>query len=153
MKQILTFLFLMLGITAFAQKNYVTVTADNMASYSHQTIYLTGDVPSDIRTYYYYFNEYDECGGKPTIGSVLNLLSKNGFTVDQMCPFGDNHVTYLLSKASTPKMDSVEVIPCDDGDVTEVARYNIQGFPVNEEEKGIQIVVYSNYTTKTVIVE
>jgi hypothetical protein len=37
--------------------------------------------------------------------------------------------------------------------VYEVARYNLQGMPVKETEKGIQIVVFSNYTTKTIIKE
>lgn len=41
----------------------------------------------------------------------------------------------------------------DNTEVKEVARYNLQGMPVDTTEKGIQIVVYSNYTTKTVIVE
>ena len=41
----------------------------------------------------------------------------------------------------------------DDSKVYEVARYNLQGMPIKESEKGIQIVVYSNYTTKTIIKE
>ena len=50
--------------------------------------------------------------------------------------------------------DAVERIVADDGqEAVEVARYNLQGVPVDKNEKGIQIVVYSNYTTKTVIVE
>ena len=40
-----------------------------------------------------------------------------------------------------------------DADMVEVARYNLSGRPCHPHEKGIQIVVYSNYTTKTVIVE
>jgi hypothetical protein len=38
-------------------------------------------------------------------------------------------------------------------DVNEIARYNLQGIPVNANEKGVQIIVYSNYTTKTVVVQ
>jgi hypothetical protein len=34
-----------------------------------------------------------------------------------------------------------------------VARYNLQGIPVKANEKGVQIIVYSNYTTKTIVVE
>ena len=33
----------------------------------------------------------------------------------------------------------------------EVARYDLQGLPVRPDAKGIQIVVYKDYTTKTVI--
>jgi len=40
-----------------------------------------------------------------------------------------------------------------DSDAIEVARYNLQGIPISENEKGIQIIVYSDYTTKTVINE
>lgn len=35
----------------------------------------------------------------------------------------------------------------------EVARYNLSGRPCHPNDKGIQIIVYSNYTTKTIIVE
>ena len=38
-------------------------------------------------------------------------------------------------------------------DVREVARYNLQGIACSPTEKGVQIVVFSDYTTKTVIVE
>ena len=41
----------------------------------------------------------------------------------------------------------------EDGDPHEVARYNLQGLPVKKHQKGVQIVVFSNYTTKTIIVE
>ena len=41
----------------------------------------------------------------------------------------------------------------DDQDVREVARYNLQGLPVDKDEKGVQIIVFSNFTTRTIIVE
>mgnify|MGYP003307038838 CR=1 FL=1 len=43
--------------------------------------------------------------------------------------------------------------PDDADDIREIARYNLQGIPVTPSDKGIQIIVYSNYTTKTVVVE
>ena len=36
-------------------------------------------------------------------------------------------------------------------DAEEVARYNLSGRPCSPNEKGIQIIVYSNFTTKTII--
>ena len=36
-------------------------------------------------------------------------------------------------------------------DVEEVARYNLSGRPCSPNEKGIQIIVYSDFTTRTVI--
>lgn len=41
----------------------------------------------------------------------------------------------------------------DDNDAKEVARYNLSGHPCSPNEKGIQIIVYSDFTTKTVIVD
>ena len=40
-----------------------------------------------------------------------------------------------------------------DGEVEEVARYNLSGHPCKPYDKGVQIVVYSDYTTKTIIIE
>ena len=39
------------------------------------------------------------------------------------------------------------------GEVEEVARYNLSGRPCKPYDKGVQIVVYSDFTTKTIIVE
>lgn len=39
------------------------------------------------------------------------------------------------------------------GEVEEVARYNLSGHPCKPYDKGVQIVVYSDYTTKTIIFE
>ena len=36
-------------------------------------------------------------------------------------------------------------------DVEEVARYNLSGRPCSPNEKGVQIIVYSDFTTRTVI--
>ena len=37
------------------------------------------------------------------------------------------------------------------GDVDEVARYNLSGRPCRPNEKGVQIIVYSDFTTQTII--
>ena len=37
-------------------------------------------------------------------------------------------------------------------DANEVARYNLSGRPCSPTEKGVHIIVYSDYTTKTLIV-
>ena len=132
-----------------AQKSYVNVVADHIYSSVYQEIYVTGDVPIGIKTH------YDGYGSNAmTVGGVLNLLAKEGFVVDQMSCSAEGEVI-LLSRVALypPDSDAVEHIAVDDRDVHEVARYNLQGLPVDEHEKGIQIVVYSNYTTKTVIVE
>jgi hypothetical protein len=38
-----------------------------------------------------------------------------------------------------------------DGDVDEVARYDLSGRPCRPNEKGVQIIVYSDFSTKTII--
>jgi hypothetical protein len=38
-------------------------------------------------------------------------------------------------------------------DVEEVARYNLSGRPCRPNEKGVQIIVYSDFSTKTIIIE
>ena len=86
-----------------------------------------------------------------TVGKVLNLLAREGFVVDQMSCTNEGEVIVLSRVALYP--EAIEHIAVDDQEAVEVARYNLQGVPVDKNEKGIQIVVYSNYTTKTIIVE
>ena len=156
MKRYLFPLFLLLaGACAFAQKSYVTVycTQDNS-----NAIVLSGDIPKSMNRYYLPY-EFDEYNGYYCIGEVLNLLATNGFSVEQMNTTHNKDemviTTYLLSKPSEGQ--NPDAIPQtkakDDSKVREVARYNLQGMPVGKDEKGVQIVVYSNYTTKTVIEE
>ena len=133
--------------SATAQKSYVNVVADHIYSSIYQEIYLTGDVPAGIKTH------YDGYGANAmTVGVLLNLLAEEGFTIEQMSCAAEGEVI-ILSRSKTPESDHVAHIAIDDQDVHEVARYNLQGQPVNEQEKGIQVIVYSNYTTRTVIVE
>lgn len=142
MKKLLFTLTLMVSVTsAFAQKVYVNLIAKNLDS-SSPYVYLSGAIPSSINVSTY---------NNPGIGQTLNLLAKEGFVVEQMS-VGDNYEAILLSKNTTNTSSRVQRVDSDE-DVTEVARYNLQGMPIGKNEKGIQIVVYSNYTTKTIIVE
>lgn len=148
MKKLIVLLALALAVvnTATAQKSYVNVVADHIYSSIYQEIYLTGDVPAGIKTH------YDSYGSEAmTVGKVLNLLAKEGFVVDKMSCSAEGEVIVLSRVALYP--DAIERVTADDGEAVEVARYNLQGVPVDKNEKGIQIIVYSNYTTKTVIVE
>lgn len=94
---------------------------------------------------------------KEYIGNILNQLAEKGFEVESM--IGTNTSSYgkimfLLSKGKNSNSTAIQHISTDDEEeAREVARYNLQGIPVNKDERGIQIVVYSNYTTKTIIVE
>lgn len=131
---------------AWGQKSYVNVVADHIYSSIYQEIYLTGDVPVGIKTH------YDSYGSEAmTVGKVLNLLAKEGFVVEQMSCSAECEVILLSRLALDP--EAVPHVTADDQEAVEVARYNLQGLPVSEDEKGVQIIVYSNFTTKTIIVE
>jgi hypothetical protein len=45
----------------------------------------------------------------------------------------------------------VEANGSSNDEAKEVARYNLSGQPCSPSEKGVQIIVYSDFTTKTVI--
>ena len=146
-KFFILFCLLMACFNVFAQKSYVNVCyfINSYSSSAAGWTYLSGDIPSEIK------NEYDT---DTSIGTILNLLSEQGYEVEFMCTVGGsaNGFNYLLSK-KTSSYNSVRSIEIDDEEVTEIARYNLQGLPVKENEKGVQIIVYSNYTTKTIIVQ
>ena len=140
----------MANFSVYAQKSYINVAAVDLwdSDNAGQHVTLSGDIPSDMKRYY----------GRTSIGDILNQLSAKGYEVEFMCSLNsgtgsDRGVNYLLSKKSSNPYSSVRSVQIDDEDVTEIARYNLQGIPVNANEKGVQIIVYSNYTTKTVIVQ
>ena len=45
----------------------------------------------------------------------------------------------------------IEANGSSNDDAEEVARYNLSGHPCSPNEKGVQIIVYSDFTTRTVI--
>ena len=89
--------------------------------------------------------------------SYVNVVAKNIYSSVYQELFltgelpAEGEVIVLSRIALYP--GAIERVTADDQEAVEVARYNLQGVPVDKDEKGIQIVVYSNYTTKTVIVE
>jgi len=131
-------------MSVFAQKSYVTLLVGGVLIDNVQSCYLTGDVPSDMKKYY-----------KAAFGDIINQLAEKGFEVEFMTGTGtSDRVQLLLSKKNSPDISAIQHTSADDdSEVYEVARYNLQGMPINKNEKGVQIVVYSNYTTKTIIVE
>ena len=148
MKKLIVLMAFALGVVhvASAQRSYVNVVAKNIYSSVYQELFLTGELPAGVKSH------YDGYGSEAmTVGQVLNLLSKEGFLVDQMSCTTEGEVIVLSRIALYP--GAIERVTADDQEAVEVARYNLQGVPVDKDEKGIQIIVYSNYTTKTVIVE
>ena len=143
-----------LGTFAFAQKEYVHVKAeveaftDSYTKKEYDRVHLSGAIPSTMKIEYGY-------GDKTMVADVINMLAKEGFVVEQMQMSANSSTEcFLLSRNSSNTPSAIQRVQTSpDEEVTEVARYNLQGIPVSKSEKGVQIVVYSNYTTKTIIVE
>ncbi len=135
MKKILLLFCLMMAISnTSAQKTYVKirVSATNYCK-------LEGNIPWDMSN-----------SEKGEFMDIVNKLAERGYEVE----FVIDSTHYLMSKKSSGGYNAVRGVELnEDEDVTEVARYNLQGLPVKEHDKGVQIIVYSNYTTKTVIVQ
>ena len=149
------------GILSFvyAQKRYISFY---VIPYASSEVYLSGAIPPTMKSCYRP-SDFGKEGWRSCLGDLLNLFVDNGFTVEQMNTASTStssstsfYSIYLLSKSSTDSdtSDATPNMNANTGnEITEVARYNLQGMPVEAHEKGLQIVVYSNYTTKTVIVE
>ena len=154
MKRFIFTVFCMALISSvYAQKSYIHIYATYLNSFSWNGLQLTGDIPSGIKSYY-------GTDDKMFIGTLLNQLSELGYEVELMSApnytkeSNETKMIYLLSKNKSDNVNSVRVVKDDDdSDVYEIARYNLQGMQINKKEKGLQIIVYSNYTTKTIINE
>lgn len=157
MKRILSLLLLCGALlSAHAQKSYVTVF---FGSDSNESIKLSGAIPATMKDTYLPLYDFNQYNVNLCIGEVLNELSANGFEVERLSTTTCKdkiYTTYLLAKptSETSVVTTIQKQKTDDeADVAEVARYNLQGLPVKPTDKGLQIVVYSNFTTRTVIVE
>ena len=162
MKKILfTALAALAMLTCYAQKSYVTIYVDlDIPTNNWVHARLGGDVPDGInKVFNKSFDRWNE-------GQIINMLAAEGFQVESITGIGDGvgtnqsnnvHTVLILMSKPVGNNDDSAIRPIANGSNTgeahEVARYNLQGVPVAKDEKGVQIVVYSNYTTKTVIVE
>ena len=94
------------------------------------------------------------------ISEILDQLIGKGYTLDFVTSLsGATHsgvtgtIVYIFSKSSEGASAVRPVTIDNDEEVREVARYNLQGLPVKKSDKGVQIIVYSNYTTKIVNIQ
>lgn len=161
MKKILLFLFLAMPLMGFAQKSYVHITLyyDIYSSFSMtesgssgHNMFLTGDIPSGVKDRYIY-NKDDM-----TVGKLMSLLGEKGYELEKALLYHNSGVDtgeiIIMSRNGSSSYSKIQNIKTEDeGEPYEVARYNLQGIPVKANEKGVQIIVFSNYTTKTVVVE
>lgn len=153
-KILLLFCLLLPSLCIKAEKSYLTVWVGYIVDYPETSSYgqgisITGDIPKEVDDF------YNKAQGMH-IGDLLTTLSKSGYDVESMTS-SEGGVIFLLSKASSTtnaiKGIQSETKNNDDSDAVEIARYNLQGIPVNKNNKGIQIIVYSDYTTKTILVQ
>ena len=128
-KVIGVFLLMLIGTVCFAQKSYIVLEGGATDG---------TDLSSRLKNY-----------GDYEIESV-NIYSCQSSSTS---PLRARYVV-ILSKSSNVSLKIDTILGGDDDtDVYEIARYDLQGRPVDEKAKGLQIIVYSNYTTKTVFIE
>ncbi len=144
-KILLVFCLMMACSSVFAQKKYLILHYFSGVSYRW---ILSGEIPDGMQESYKPSNN-DARFITEAVVPILNELVENGYEVEKM--YSEHY--FLLSKKASGSYNAIQSARNGNEEVTEVARYNLQGIPVNETEKGVQIIVYSNYTTKTVIVE
>ena len=144
-----TLFFLLGSLSTYAQKSYVHIYAGDLAE-NGNILHISGDIPTGIKKSY-------SSSDKMTIGEMLNILSDKGYELEYMSGTSTSssaRMCYVLSKNKSGSPNAIRSVKsADDSEVYEVARFNLQGLPISENEKGIQIIVYSNYTTKTIIRE
>ena len=142
------FLFLlclcMTSLNISAHKEYLIVA---FSSSNGGMWVLCGYPPTSMKSEYKTSSAYG--GIQKTLAVILNDLAEYGYEIE----FATDDRNYILSKKTSGSSSGVRSVSIENEDVTEVARYNLQGLPVKEHDKGVQIIVYSNYTTKTVIVQ
>ena len=157
MKRLLFILCILTSSYAFAEKRYLLVWFEGATVGYPPTAYLYGDIPSGLSP---------ECRGtlfgiKKTESNddeyfprfklaLFNLLAEKGYIVES---FVNAYGQVLFSRTIVPQNSTSNISKVSSEEPTEVARYNLQGLPVTEFEKGVQIIVYSNYTTKTILVQ
>ena len=91
-------LVFVLCMSSLAQKTYVTV------SFSNYNAVLSGDVPATLQRHYDFRDvpkEERNGGSDPTywMGYIINLLAKEGFTVDQLVLRDRSEFVCILSKS------------------------------------------------------
>ena len=80
----------------------------------------------------------------PVVDSYVGDNAFDGCTSLQGIYFGDNNTT------TTRSIDADRNSTSDDA--YEIARYNLSGRPCSPNDKGVQIIVYSDYTTRTTMI-
>ena len=177
MKKLLSSLFLMLLVTsAFAQGIELGNTTGYIDCSNGITTYRTARDNDDSSPYIYATYALDS-SGKPE--TLIGLYATNGFnanigyqvvegtkriakgSIPSSCtlvnlptsiryiPDGEFSEKTISMYGSSTSAKAIELTP--DEAAEEIARYNIQGQQIGNEEKGVQIIHYSDGTSKKVL--
>lgn len=154
-RTILISLLLACSVACLAQKQYVNIIATGKQA--RDVISLSGAIPAGMQDFYtsYY-------GNIVTLGDIINQLANQGFVIEHLssdCYAPGNgeasfrEIVIMSRYAVTPEEGAIQTVLPTDPNATEIAHYNLQGLPVDANEKGVHIVVYSDYTARTVVVQ
>ena len=132
-----------------AQRSYVSLYINmNYADSKWVSARVSGDIPASMKDYY--AATYDRLSD----GELINMLANEGFMIDKIAAMGETTCVVIMSKNSSS--DSGIITKSADEQSTnavEIARYDLQGRLVDDDSPGLQIVVYSDYSAKTVVVK
>ena len=135
--------------TSTAQRSYVSLYINmNAADSKWVSARVSGDIPASMKDYY--AATYDRLSD----GELINMLANEGFTIDKIAAMGETNFVVIMSKNSS---DGSGIITQNADEhytnAVEIARYDLQGRLVDDDSPGLQIVVYSDYSAKTVVVK
>lgn len=128
-------------------KSYVSIYFNmNEPTSNWVTARLSGNVPVGMK------NSYIATYDRLTEGEIINMIALNGYVIDKVVGIGETYSMIIMSKNISDNLDIITTIPQHTNtDKIEMCRYNMQGYIVNADEPGIQIIVYSDYSTEVKI--
>lgn len=124
------------------QKSYVSIYFNmNEPTSNWVSARLSGDVPVGMK------NSYVATYDRLTEGEIINMIAMNGYVIDNVVGIGETYSLVIMSKNVSGDLGVITNInKSNDEHKTEMCRYNMQGYVVNADEPGIQIIVYSDYS-------
>lgn len=128
-------------------KSYVSIYFNmNEPTSNWVSARLSGDVPVGMK------NSYVATYDRLTEGEIINMIALNGYVIDKVVGIGETYSMIIMSKNISDDLGIITTIPQHTNtDKIEMYRYNMQGYIVNADEPGIQIIVYSDYSTEVKI--
>lgn len=130
------------------QKSYVSIYFNmNEPTSNWVSARLSGDVPVGMK------NSYVATYDRLTEGEIVNMIALNGYVIDKVVGIGETYSLVIMSKNASDDLGVITNIneSNDEHNKTEMCRYNMQGYTINADEPGVQIIVYSDYSASVKI--